>query len=118
MTFLAPKILYFLFTLPFLAGLKAWADWRAQQALKDFTSPRLRRDLVLGASVWRSWTIFALQLIALSCFIIALARPIWGEDKIVQQEYGRNVIIAIDTSRSMLANDIVPDRITRAKLAA
>jgi Ca-activated chloride channel homolog len=101
-----------------LVALKTWADWRGQKVLKQFTSPRLRDDLVVGASVWRSWIIFSLQLIALALFIVALARPIWGEDKIVQQEYGRNVIIAIDTSRSMLGNDIVPDRITRAKLAA
>jgi len=118
MTFLTPKLLYCLLTLPFLVALKTWADWRGQKVLKLFTSPRLRGDLVVGASVWRSWIIFSLQLIALFLFIIALARPIWGEDKIVQQEYGRNIIIAIDTSRSMLGNDIVPDRITRAKLAA
>ncbi len=118
MTFLTPKLLYCLLTLPFLVALKTWADWRGQKVLKLFTSPRLRDNLVVGSSVWRSWIIFSLQLIALSLFIIALARPIWGEDKIVQQEYGRNIIIAIDTSRSMLGNDIVPDRITRAKLAA
>jgi Ca-activated chloride channel homolog len=118
MTFLAIKLLYFLFTLPFLVVLKLWADWRAQKVLDHFSAPRLRHDLVQGTSGERSWLIFALQLLALGCFIIALARPRWGEDKIVQQEYGRNVIIAIDTSRSMLGNDIAPDRITRAKLAA
>lgn len=118
MTFLAPKLLYLLFTLPIVVVLKLWADWRAQKVLSYFTSSRLRRDLVLGASIGRSWIIFTLQLLALACFIVALARPRWGEDKIVQQEYGRNVIIAIDTSRSMLGDDIKPDRITRAKLAA
>jgi len=118
MTFLTPKLLYILLTLPLLVGLKAWADVRARRVLNYFTSPRLRGELVLGASAPRSWLIFSLQLLALACFIFALARPRWGEDKIVQQEFGRNVIIAIDTSRSMLANDIVPDRISRAKLAA
>ncbi len=118
MTFLASKMLYWLFALPFLAGLKLWADWRARKVQAAFTSPRLRDTLITGVSTRRSWIIFTLQLLALGCFIFALARPRWGEDKIVQQESGRNVIIAIDTSRSMLSNDIVPDRITRAKLAA
>ena len=118
MTFLAAKILYCLSILPLLAVLKLWADWRAGKVQSAFTSPRLRDMLVTGVSLRRSWIIFTLQLLALGCFIFALARPRWGEDKIVQQESGRNVIIAIDTSRSMLANDIVPDRITRAKLAA
>jgi Ca-activated chloride channel family protein len=118
MTFLAPKLLYILFALPLLVVLKLWDDRRSRRVLNDFTAPRLRESLVSGASRHRSWLIFALQILALGCFIFALARPRWGEDKIVQQEFGRNVIIAIDTSRSMLANDIIPDRITRAKLAA
>ena len=102
MTFLASKMLYWLFALPFLAGLKLWADWRARKVQAAFTAPRLRDTLITGVSTRRSWIIFTLQLLALGCFIFALARPRWGEDKIVQQESGRNVIIAIDTSRSML----------------
>lgn len=118
MSFLAPKILYWLLALPVLAGFKAWADWRARRVQAAFAAPRLRDSLVSGVSRGRSWLIFCLQILALACFIIALARPWWDEDKVVQQESGRNVIIAIDSSRSMLANDVVPDRLTRAKLAA
>jgi Ca-activated chloride channel family protein len=118
MSFLDPQQLYWLLTLPALVGLKAWADWRAQRVQAAFAAPRLRPVLVTGVSLARSWAIFALQLLAFACFILALARPWWDEDKVVQQESGRNVIIAIDTSRSMLANDVVPDRLTRAKLAA
>lgn len=118
MSFLAPKILYWLLALPVLAGFKAWADWRARKVQAAFAAPRLRDALVSGVSSGRSWLIFVFQVLALACFIIALARPWWDEDKVVQQESGRNVIIAIDSSRSMLANDVVPDRLTRAKLAA
>jgi Ca-activated chloride channel family protein len=117
MSFLAAKFLYFLLLIPALVGLKAWADWRAGRVQEAFAAPRLRDSLISGISRGRSWLIFSLQLIALAAFIIALARPVWGEDKIVQQESGRNIIIAIDTSRSMLANDVLPDRLTRAKLA-
>ncbi|MES2597338.1 MAG: VWA domain-containing protein [Verrucomicrobiota bacterium] len=117
MTFLAIKFLYFLLLLPALVALKLWADWRAHRVQELFTAPRLRDSLISGVSGGRTWFIFALQLISLAAFIIALARPVWGEDKVVQQESGRNIIIAIDTSRSMLANDVVPDRLTRAKLA-
>ena len=42
MTFLASKMLYWLFALPFLAGLKLWADWRARKVQAVFTAPRLR----------------------------------------------------------------------------
>jgi Ca-activated chloride channel family protein len=118
MSFLAPKLFYYLLLLPCLAGLKLWADWRALKVQEAFAAPRLRTSLVTGVSTGRSWFIFGLQLFALACFIVALARPIWGEDKVIQNESGRNIIIAIDSSRSMLANDVVPDRLTRAKLAA
>jgi Ca-activated chloride channel family protein len=118
MSFESPQLLYFLFALPVLAGLKAWADWHGGKAVGDFTAPRLRQMLVTGMSQGRSWLIFALQLIALACFVFALARPRWGEEKAPLMESGRNVLIAIDTSRSMLANDVAPDRVTRAKLAA
>ncbi len=118
MSFLAPKLLYYLLLLPFLACLKLWADLRARRVQDAFAAPRLRASLVTGVSSGRSWLIFSLQLLALAGFIVALARPIWGEDKVVQNESGRNIIIAIDSSRSMLANDVVPDRLTRAKLAA
>ncbi len=118
MTFALPHLLYFLLAFPLLAGLRFWADWRAAQAVKQLTAPRLREGLLAGHSPARSWLIFSLQMLALACYIVALAQPRWGEDKIVQQESGRNVLIAIDTSRSMLANDVVPDRMTRAKLAA
>lgn len=117
MFFLAPKFLYFLLFLPVLAGLKVWADWRAHQVQAAFAAPRLRDSLITGVSAAISWVIVSLQLLALACFFIALARPVWGEDEIEQQESGRNIIIAIDTSRSMLANDVVPNRLTRAKLA-
>ncbi|GEP42639.1 vWA domain-containing protein [Brevifollis gellanilyticus] len=117
MSFLAIKFLYFLLLLPALVALKLWADWRARRVQEMFAAPRLRAELITGVSSGRTWFIFALQLLSLAAFIVALARPVWGEDKVVQQESGRNIIIAIDTSRSMLANDVVPDRLTRAKLA-
>jgi Ca-activated chloride channel family protein len=118
MTFAHPALLYFLLALPLLAGLRSWAAFRSGKVVGVLTSPRLRSDLVVGASTWRAGLIFSLQLIALACFILAMAQPRWGEDKIIQIESGRNVIIAIDTSRSMLADDVSPDRITRARLAA
>ena len=118
MTFAHPDLLYFLFALPVLAGLRWWASMRAGKIVEGMTAPRLRQQLVVGVSTWRAGFIFALQWLALACFIFAMAQPRWGEDKVVQIESGRNVIIAMDTSRSMLANDVSPDRITRARLAA
>jgi len=56
-----------------------------------------------------------LALLALSCAIIALARPQWGEKDVTVFQRGRDLLIALDVSRSMLANDVHPSRLGRAK---
>lgn len=118
MTFAHPSWLWLLLLAPILLLGKVWADVRADRTVVEFVAPRLREVLVLGESKGRTWVIYSLQLLALICFIVALCRPQWGEEKRELRESGRNIIIAIDTSRSMLATDVSPDRLTRAKLAA
>ena len=119
MTFAASYYAWFLFLLPAVALLKIWADARGQKAVQAFAaSERLRQSLIGGASPVWSGLHFGAQLLALGFFILALTRPQWGiESKDVEQS-GRNIFIAIDTSKSMLADDMTPNRLTRAKLAA
>ena len=118
LSFAEPRLLLWLLVLPLLALLRFGAGWRARRAVAKLTAPRLRAALLVGVSPWRAGLIFTLQLLALACFLLALAGPRWGEDRQTQIESGRNVILAIDTSRSMLADDLSPNRLTRAKLAA
>lgn len=118
MTFASPHLLYWLLALPVLAVLRLWAGMRAGRIIQHWTAPRLRPQLVSGVSRWRTQTIFTLQLLALACLITALAQPRWREDKVEQFDSGRNVILAVDTSRSMLANDLPPNRLARVRLAA
>lgn len=119
MNFAASSYAYLLFALPVIALLKIWADLRAQKALEAFAaSERLRSPLLGGASVFWSSLHFGLQLLALALFIIALTRPQLGYQERVEEQTGRNIIIAIDTSKSMLADDVKPNRLARAKLAA
>ncbi len=118
MTFAHPDWLWLLLAAPVLLLGKVWADGRASLAVDAFVARRLRDALVTGDSRARGWTVYALQMLALICFTVALCRPQWGEEKREIKESGRNVIIAIDTSRSMLATDVTPDRLTRSKLAA
>jgi Ca-activated chloride channel family protein len=55
---------------------------------------------------------------AVALVVIALARPQYGYDKEEVQQNGLDVVVAVDTSKSMLATDIAPNRLARAKLAA
>lgn len=119
MNFASPGYALALFVLPLLALLKIWADQRGQKAIRAFAaSERLRTPLLGGASIVWSGLQFGLQLLGLAFIIIAMTRPQYGSEQTEQRQSGRNVFIAIDTSKSMLADDMSPNRLTRAKLAA
>ncbi len=118
MTFLHPHYFHLLWLLPVLLLLRLWAGHGTGRAAESFVAVRLRGLLVAGVSPVRSWLMFLLQLLALACFIGTLTRPRWGVEKREITETGKNVIVAIDTSRSMLADDVTPSRLMKAKLAA
>src|SRR5204863_9120746 len=61
---------------------------------------------------------FVLFLAGLAGVIVALAQPRYGYTWEESRQRGRDVLIAIDVSKSMLANDVAPSRLARAKLAA
>ncbi|MCX6849650.1 MAG: VWA domain-containing protein, partial [Verrucomicrobia bacterium] len=118
MSFAHQHLLWFLLIIPALVGMKLLVDGHASKAERLFTAVRLRPTLVLGRSLWRSWFVYGLYIMAMACLIVAVAQPRWGEEKLEVPDKGRNIFIAIDTSRSMLARDVAPDRLTRARLAA
>ena len=59
----------------------------------------------------------ALVLLGTACAFVALARPRWGYRWEAERRTGIDLMFAVDTSKSMLAKDLTPDRLTRAKLA-
>ncbi len=118
MSFAHLHLLWFLLIIPALVGLKLLVDAHGSKAERLFTAARLRPALVMGRSLWRSWFVYVLYIMAMACIIVAVAQPRWGEQKLEIPDKGRNIFIAIDTSRSMLARDVPPDRLTRARLAA
>ncbi|MEX2580456.1 MAG: VWA domain-containing protein [Verrucomicrobiales bacterium] len=91
---------------------------QSARTLAGLVSPRLQGRLIRGSSHSQRWAVFVLQCLALAGIVAALARPQFGFEEIETESEGRNLILAIDTSRSMLATDLPPDRLTRAKLAA
>jgi Ca-activated chloride channel family protein len=118
MTFAQPIWLYGLFLMPVLAALTSYNDRRNRKRLERLVASRLIPDLTDAASRMQKLMKRILFLGALSALLIALARPQVG---FTEQEFtrlGRDIMLAIDTSKSMLSTDIAPDRLTRAKLAA
>lgn len=117
MTFAAPL---YLLLLPAIVGALAllliWSEQRRRRALAQLGSlPQIRR-LMEAVPRRRRWAERGLWLAATALLMVALARPQWGEEVRVVQREGVQVVIALDVSTSMLATDLKPDRLSRAKL--
>ncbi|MEN8256258.1 MAG: VWA domain-containing protein [Thermodesulfobacteriota bacterium] len=112
--FLAGNHLLLLWALPLLAFVLIIHAKRSARKLRTFaskgqTTTFSRLFIVL---VQRSILFLALTLI-----IIALARPAWQQKPTTVKRQGRDVVFLLDVSRSMLAEDLSPNRLERAKLA-
>ena len=119
MKFAQPLFLWVLLAaLPAAAGLFYWS-WRVKQKLiLQFIRARLLGNLTVGVSPRRQVLRFGLLAAALAGALLALARPQWGFAWEESKQKGLDIIIAMDTSRSMLAQDVAPNRLEKAKLAA
>ncbi len=116
MYFGQPEFLYGLLLLPIIFLIWQWSSARRRAAIARLGDPALVRRL--SASVnWegRRWQAF-LWFLALFFLIIALARPQWGSEVQVVEQRGIEIMIALDISQSMMAEDIKPNRLSRAKL--
>lgn len=117
MTFGQPLFLTALLLVPLAFLLILWGARRRQAAFKRLGDPALVQRL--SASVnWRGrrWR-DGLWLLALTLLIVALARPQWGTQTQPVERQGVQLMVALDVSNSMLAQDIRPSRLVRAKTA-
>lgn len=112
----APGMLLWLWGLLPLAALIAFAGWRRRRALRRIVSRRAAPMVAGGASAPRRALRAAALLGATALVILALARPQHSPQEREVQREGRDIAIVLDVSRSMLARDMAPDRLGRAKL--
>lgn len=119
MNFAYAHILWLLLIIPPLLVVFFWWAWRERQRLMtQFIQARLLPGLISGVSPARQKVRFTLITTAFALLLIALARPQWGFTWEESKQKGLDIVVAIDTSKSMLAEDIAPNRLQRAKLAA
>jgi Ca-activated chloride channel homolog len=118
MTFGAPLWFFALLIVPVLAGIFLRNEATREALLKKLVAARLLQQLSASASAARRRWIFALSLLGLTFVIIALTQPRFGYTVTETRHHGLDLMIAVDTSKSMLSTDVQPDRLTRAKLAA
>jgi Ca-activated chloride channel family protein len=109
------EYLYLLLLIPVYILLWLISAYRRKRALKRIGNRELVMQLIPEMSKIRPLVKFILQMIAVSAGIIILARPQFGSKLEEVKRQGVEVIIALDVSNSMLAEDIQPNRLTRAK---
>ena len=88
---------------------------RKQRQLMEFGDPELMAQLMPDASKSRPIVKFALLIVALTLLIVAAARPQYGQQEKTVKRQGIEVMVALDISNSMLAEDVAPNRLDRAK---
>jgi Ca-activated chloride channel family protein len=98
-----------------LAGLHRYATMARRNQLARVASPQIIPTLTRSHSPLRRRLKHILLLVSVALFGVALARPQWGELKTQNQWLGDDVLFVLDCSRSMLATDVLPNRLQRAK---
>src|SRR5438105_15597688 len=110
MIFGAPIWFWALLAIPVLGVLFARAEQRGVTKLREFVSPRLLPQLAATVNRSRRVLRFALLMLGLALAIVSLARLQWGYIYEDVKRKGVDLLFALDTSRSMLSNDVQPHR--------
>lgn len=111
-----PTYLWLLMVVPILAMVRL-VVWRQRKSkLRKFGDPELLRRLMPEASAYRPTVKFWLLMAALALLIVTLARPQMGSKVSHEKRNGIEIIIAMDISNSMKAEDVVPSRLDKSKL--
>lgn len=107
-------MLFFAALTPFVALVWLYLKAKKDRSMEKFVSPHLKSRLLPSESD-HSGLQAVFFILGLMLVFIAAARPQWGRSDEKIETRSRNVVIAIDVSRSMLAEDVRPNRLERAK---
>ena len=111
------RFLYLLLLVPlFLVGYGVWRSMRSRRVRK-FGDEELVKALMPSWSGSKGWVRMILFSLAFAAFVIGLARPQIGAKLSEHKTHGAEIVICLDVSNSMLAEDYSPNRLDRAKLA-
>ena len=110
-------MLQLLWLLPVLLGVAAYRFHKKDQALARFAEIALLERINQSVSRARQWWKAVMVVAAAFLIVISLARPAWNPRPEKVESKGRDIVFVLDVSRSMMAEDLKPNRLERAKLA-
>jgi Ca-activated chloride channel family protein len=96
-------------------ALLLWLDRRGGAALERLIAGAMRERLVRRPAPWRRRLAILLLGVSAGALVVSLMRPQWGVRHVATPRVGAEIMIALDVSRSMLAEDVAPNRLERAK---
>jgi len=115
MTFADLHMLYLIWLVPAVAALFAWGAVRRRRILTTFASGRSRSSVLPEKTTGRRRVRAGLMVLSVLFLILALAGPRYGYVWQEVERKGVDIIVALDCSKSMLAADVKPSRLERAK---
>ena len=111
-----PEYLWLLLVVLLLGIIRFVTYFNQKKRLRKFGDPELLHQLMPDVSRWRPLVKFLLLELALTMLIIMVARPQQANGVSQDKRQGIEAIIALDVSNSMLAKDVSPNRLDRAKM--
>lgn len=115
MNFNNPAYLYLLLLLPVVLAVYIYSNYRRRRNIARYGDPELLKAYIPARSNVRSRLTFWLSVFAFVLVVFALARPRFGTHKETIVTKGVEVVVALDVSNSMLAEDVFPNRLEKAK---
>ena len=115
--FASPVYFWLLLLIPVIPAVYGILRALRKRRIRKFGDPALVRQLMPSWSGAKGWVRIILFDLALLCFIIGIARPQMGAKLKEHEAKGAEIMICLDVSNSMLAQDYSPSRLDRAKLA-
>lgn len=114
--FQTPEYLYFILFIIAFVLLHYYGKYRQRKNLEAFGEKELVKRLMIDVSELRPEIRFWLLQMSFLCFVIGLARPQFGTKIEKRERQGIEAIIALDVSNSMMAEDVRPNRLEKAKM--
>lgn len=112
-----PQFLWLLLLVPLIPALFAIGRHLRKRRIRAFGDENLVAELMPSSSKAKDWSRIILLSLAFLAFTIGICRPQIGAKLSERKTHGAEVMIALDVSNSMLAEDYTPNRLERAKLA-
>jgi Ca-activated chloride channel homolog len=115
MHFEFPQHLWWFILIPIVFALWRWSKQRNALLLKTLGNETILQSLIQGYDKQKEIWKIALLLSSLACFVLAYANPKWGQKEESTTLRQTDVVVALDVSKSMLAQDVLPNRLVRSK---